>query len=119
MLAAICEKYPADRPALEAQISTAVLDRRENTGCGFFTYFVVDRSSTPFIAGERLRDGPAARIEGVKHGFGFILWLENGYASCLEGYNWGEGSTVGLDLGCVKFEIAAKPEDIQPSATDN
>ena len=116
---AIYEKYPADRSALEAQISTAVLDRRENTGCGFFTYFIVDRSLSPPIGGERLRDGPAARIEGVKHGFGFILWLDAGYANCLEGYNWGEGNTVGLNFETVKFEIAAKPEDLQTSATDN
>jgi hypothetical protein len=110
---AICEKYPADRPALETQISTAVLDRRENTGCGFFTYFVVDHRSPP-IGGERMRHGPGARIEGVKHGFGFILWLDKGYADCLEGYNWGEGNTVGLNFETVKFEIAATAQDFQP-----
>jgi hypothetical protein len=79
---------------------------------------VVDRSSSPPVSGERLRDGPAARIEGVKHGFGFILWLEDGYADCLEGYNWGEGSTVGLNFDTVRFELAAKPEDFPPLATD-
>jgi hypothetical protein len=119
VLDAICEKYPADCSALQAQISAAALDRRENTGCGFFTYFVVDRSSSPPINGERLRDGPAARIEGVKHGFGFILWLDEGYANCLEGYNWGEGNTVGLNFETARFEIAAKPEDFPPLASDS
>jgi hypothetical protein len=119
VLDAICEKYPVDRSALRAQLSTAAFVRRENTGCGFFTYFVVDRSSGPPISGERLRDGPAARIEGVKHGFGFILWLDEGYGSCLEGYNWGEGNTAGLDLETVRFEIAAKPEDFPPLASES
>ena len=60
-----------------------------------------------------MRDGPSARIEGVKHGFGFILWLEEGYADCLEGYNWGDGDTTALDLEAVNFEIAANPDDLQ------
>jgi len=118
VLDAICEKYPADRSALQAQIATAALDR-QNTGCGFFTYFFVDRSSSPPIRGERLRDGPAARIDGVKHGFGFILWLDDGYANCLEGYNWGEGNTVGLNLETVRFEIDENPEDFPPLVSDN
>jgi len=113
VLDSICAMHPADRSALVAQLSTAVFDRRENTGCGFFTHFAVDRSCSPPIGGKRLRDGPAAQIEGVKHGFGFILWLEEGYADCLEGYNWGEGDTTGLDLNSLKFQLAARPEDLQ------
>jgi hypothetical protein len=112
VLDSIYEMHPEDRPTLQAQLSTAVFVRRENTGCGFFTYFAVDVSSSPPIGGKRLRDGPAARIQGVKHGFGFILWLENGYAHCLEGYNWGEGVTTDLNFEDIKFELAAKPEDL-------
>jgi len=58
VLGAICEMHPEDRVALEAQLSTATFDRREKDGYGFFTYFAVDRASTPSIGGMRLRNGP-------------------------------------------------------------
>ena len=115
VLDSICEMHPSDKSALNAQLSTAVLGRRENTGCGFFTYFAVDQLSTPPIGGRRLRDGPSAQIEGVNYGFGFILWLKEGYADCLEGYNWGDGDTTGLDLEAANFEIAANPDDLLPN----
>jgi len=38
---AICEEHSNDRAAIEAQLSTAKLRSRENTGAGFFTYFDV------------------------------------------------------------------------------
>jgi hypothetical protein len=105
VLDAICDKHPADRSALEAQLSTAILTNRENTGCGFFTHFVVDKSSSGPIGGERLRDGPPAQVEGVKHGMGFILWFEEGYADCLEGYAFGDDSTAELPLETLCFKI--------------
>jgi hypothetical protein len=35
---------------------------------------------------------------------GFILWLEEGYAKCLEGYSY-EESTTGIALDRADFEI--------------
>src|SRR5260370_41816620 len=104
VLAAICEMHSADRVALEVQLSTATFLSRENTGGGFFTCFAVDRASSDAIGGRRLRDGPAIRIDGLEHGMGFILWLKEGYADCLEGYSYAE-STTGLALEAVGFEI--------------
>jgi hypothetical protein len=105
VLTAICSMHPEDRAALEAQLSTATLDGRENTGAGFYTRFTVDRASSMAIGGRRLRDGPAAKVAGLEHGLGFILWLEDGYADCLEGYSYGNESTSGAELETVKFEI--------------
>jgi len=104
VLAAICDTYSADRAALEAQLSTATLLSRENTGAGFFTRFAVERASSAAIGGIRLRDGPATKIDGLEHGMGFILWLEEGYAECLEGYSYAE-STSGIVLEAAGFEI--------------
>lgn len=104
VLRAICEAHPADQAALEGQLSTAIILSRENTGAGFYTRLVVERSSTKPIGGERLRHGPAVRIDGLEHGMGFILWLKEGYADCLEGYCYGE-STDMLALERVGFEI--------------
>jgi hypothetical protein len=104
VLQAICERHLTDRMVLEAQLSTATVLSRENTGAGFYTYFTVERSSSPAIGGERLRSGPAARVVGLEHGMGFILWLKEGYADCLEGYCYGE-STTGIAFDQVGFEI--------------
>lgn len=73
VLRAICDAHPKDRAALEVQLSTATVLNRENTGAGFYTRFSVKRASNTAIEGERLRRGPAARIDGLEHGMGFIL----------------------------------------------
>ncbi len=96
--------YSSDQAALEAQLSTATLLSRENTGAGFYTRFAVERASIAALTGERLRAGPETKIDGLRHGMGFILWLKEGYADCLEGYSYAE-STTGIILGAVGFEI--------------
>jgi hypothetical protein len=109
VLNAICQVHPADRPALEAQLSTATLSSRENTGCGFFTSFAVDRSASAPVPSPRLRNGPLAKLEGMQYGLGFILWLEEGYADCLEGYAYGDDSTTELNFESVGFNITNPP----------
>ena len=104
VLRAICEKHLADRALLQAQLSTATVLTRENTGAGCYTYISAERTSSTAIGGERLRNGPAARVDGLEHGMGFILWLKQGYADCLEGFCYDE-STVGITFENVGFEI--------------
>lgn len=36
---------------------------------------------------------------------GFILWLKEGYADCLEGYAYGPDSTTELSWESVQFQI--------------
>jgi hypothetical protein len=103
VLRSICEMYLVDKSALEAQLSTAVVVRRENTGAGFYTDFEVEREDAA-IRGDGLRHGPAARVDGLEYGMGFILWLKEGYANCLEGYSYQE-SAVGVAFEHVGFEI--------------
>ena len=104
VLRAICENHLADRAALRAQLSTTTVLNRENTGAGFHTYFAVERVSCPALGGERLRNGPAARVEGLARGMGFILWLKEGYVDCLEGYSYDE-STTGIAFERAAFEL--------------
>ncbi len=106
VLRAICEKESVDRDrtALESQLSTAILASRKNTGAGFYTSFAVDRGSNASVGGERLRNGPAMRIDGLQHGMGFILWLKDGYAELLEAYSY-EESTIEIDFERAGFEI--------------
>ena len=104
VLAAICEMHPADREVLESQLDSARLSSRENTGAGFYTRFSEDPSSSSPIRGVRLRESPQFKIDGLKHGMGFILWLKQGYANCLEGYSY-DDSTENTRLETVRFEI--------------
>jgi hypothetical protein len=104
VLRAICELHPVDRASLEGQLSTAIVLSRENTGAGFYTRFSIEPSSDIAIGGESLRRGPAARIDGLVYGMGFILWLKEGYADCLEGYSY-EESTTRTALERIGFEI--------------
>lgn len=103
VLRAIWVTHVADRVALEVQLSTATLLSRENTGVGFYTNFTVGLPNE-VIGGERLRHGPAARIDGLERGMGFILWLNEGHANSLEGYTYDE-STVDIALDRVAFTI--------------
>ena len=109
----ICDAIPEDGPSLRAQVATAGVRKRENTGGGFFTYFDIDRT-TPGI-GERkprgMRDGPFAQVRGAAHGMGFILWLKDGYADCLEGYCYSNDDTKGWDLENLSFKLSASPPD--------
>lgn len=104
---AVCEMHTADRDALEAQLSTATVRSRENTGAGFYTSFDVQRDYVVSIGGEGLKRGPQARIDGFQHGMGFILWLKQGYLDCLEGYSY-DDSTAGIDLERIGFEIVSQ-----------
>lgn len=106
VLLAICEMHPVDQAVLEGQLSTAMILSRENTGAGFYTRFSIKHCSDTAIGGERVRRGPEAKIDGLEHGMGFILWLTEGYANCLEGYSYGE-STTKIALEQAGFEIPA------------
>src|ERR1700761_5855250 len=90
----ICRIFPADRPALEAQLATAKVTERENSGAGFFTNFDVSHDVEP-LPGDRLRSGGWAKVDGFKQPVGFILWLKDGRAACLEGFTI-DDSTVGV-----------------------
>ncbi len=104
VLRAICEMHPVDQAALEGQLSTATILSRENTGVGFYTRFSIKHCADTVIGGERLRRGPVAKIHGLEHGMGFILWLNEGYSDCLEGYCYQE-STTKIALEQAGFEI--------------
>jgi hypothetical protein len=105
VLEAICRAHPADRTALEAQLSTAAFRSRENTGAGFYTRFGVDQDTSTQIRGVQLKNGPQVKIDGLDHGMGFILWLKEGYAQCIEGYSYGE-STTELAFETLGFDVS-------------
>jgi hypothetical protein len=103
VLRAIASQYPDANSAIDAQRSAVCVTDRSNTGAGFYTTFEVDQSC-PVVAATSPIGNVTARVQGVDHGMGFILWLQNGRLSKLEGYSF-EEDTARIDLGAVDFDL--------------
>ena len=106
VLKEICAQYPQDRASLEAQLAAATVSGRQNTGAGFFTDLHVPRDHMHKVAaGERASGSVIARLDGLAGEMGFVVFLEDGFLNCLEGYVYGDESTLGIDLMNVRFQI--------------
>jgi hypothetical protein len=73
------------------QLAHATVTKREFTGVGFFTEFVLPEHATV------RRDLPDATIgdvgaefPGLQHGAGFVLFIRGGVVTMLEGYTYDE-----------------------------
>lgn len=65
-----------------------VVSRREFTGVGFFTEFSCSPSVARLQAPMRARFGDVlAEVEGLEHGAGFVLFIDDGLVTMLEGYS--------------------------------
>ena len=63
----------------------------EMTGTGFFTYFKISPEALRLPNNVRLRFGDvSAEIEGIKHGAGFVLFVDDGILTTLEGFTYDE-----------------------------
>jgi hypothetical protein len=72
---------------LRKDLSICRVSRREMTGAGFYTHF--DAGVAPTASNSKLRFGDVvAEIDGMTHGAGFVLYVENGRLSMLEGYGY-------------------------------
>jgi hypothetical protein len=95
---------------LQEQIATCAVPNRELTGTGFFTTLDVDRGSVAPVEGLPSRSGDVhLEIEGLAHGAGFVLFIEDGYIRTLEGYPYDEPwpDAVG-DFRLSRFEGTRK-----------
>jgi hypothetical protein len=76
---------------IRQQLAHAQVGRREFTGVGFFTRFLVPSDTAV------RRDLPdmeigniGAEFPGVQHGAGFVLFIRDGVITMLEGYTYDE-----------------------------
>jgi len=104
VLREICRQRADAREALETQLATATVIRRENSGAGFFTHLAVDRSTAAMRSDERVLGNVAATVEGFEQPILLLLFIKNGYADVIEGATVGD-STVGIDLLTLRFKI--------------
>ena len=82
----------------------AMVSNFENTGAGFFST-IVAAEDPPTLTEESPLDGAYAKVEGIEHGMGFIVFLKDGRVSLIEGYCHGDDSTGGLDFARLKFDL--------------
>jgi hypothetical protein len=83
----------------------------ENTGAGFFSTVTVGPDVPP-ITDKSPLDGAYGSVEGIVDGMGFIVFLEGGRLTLIEGYCHGATST-GIEFARVNFDI--KPWSIAQS----
>jgi len=109
-----------DHPALAAlreQVAHCQVTDREMTGVGFFTKLSVGRSSPPAPALRgivRLGD-VEADIEGLEHGAGFVLVIEDGSLRELEGYSYDEPWPATIGAFSVRYvNVVRDLQDLQP-----
>lgn len=105
---AVLEKMLAgDSPVLATlrkQLSVAAVARRELTGVGFFcTLSVSTDEPSADIQGRGPIGDVEAEIEGLNHGAGFLLWLEEGRMSMLEGFSYDEPWPAEFDRFTLRY----------------
>lgn len=69
---------------LNEQYKNSEILKRDFTGVGFFTYYHI-YDSPSLKEKERIMLHTAAKIEGMELELLFILYIEEGYITCLEG----------------------------------
>lgn len=104
VLRKICGQYPAQRAILEAQIASATVLSRDNSGAGFFTNLAVERAKAPALGGEQVRGNVWVQIDGFDQPATFLLFFKDGYADFLEGATVGD-NTEGVDFAAITFSI--------------
>lgn len=81
-----------DGPVLDAlrkQAEVSGVREREWTGAGFFTRLETQHAS-PKVRGTVRIGGVFAEVQGLKHGAGFVLTVEDGLLTMLEGFSYEE-----------------------------
>jgi hypothetical protein len=72
------------------QLEVCRCSKREATGVGFYTYLDVSAYTGPRPELDLKFGDVVAKIDGLEHGAGFVLYLKAGALMMLEGYTYGE-----------------------------
>jgi hypothetical protein len=103
VLEAAAHDYKASADPLRKQIATAQVTDFENTGVGFFSTVKVS-PKTPRLTEQSPLDAATGSVADIPHGMGFLVFLEDGHISQIEGYTY-DGSTADLDFETVDFNV--------------
>ena len=119
VIEATANDYPALADDLRRQAETAGVTSFENSGGGFFSNVTVSTDAPALPNNSRL-EGAIGAVEGIEHGMGFIVSLEDGRLSVIEGYSHGGASTADVDFAVARFDIRpwSKSGDLWSESSD-
>ncbi len=91
--------------ALRRQLERCRVASRETTGVGFFTTLAIapDIEPAPVRPGRMSLGDVKGDVDGLEHGVGFVLFVENGVLDVLEGFSYVEPWTA-ID---ARYELKA------------
>jgi hypothetical protein len=78
--------------SLRTQFERCRVAARKPTGVGFFTQLHIpdDAEPAPVKPGRMSLGNVVATVDGLQHGAGFVLFVENGVLDMLEGFSYDE-----------------------------
>ena len=80
-LNSIFDETPGLAPSLKAQVAGATVTKRINSGAGFFTTISVRPDTVPVNGPFLPVHETGARVRGLEHGRGFVLFMTDGRLS--------------------------------------
>lgn len=96
---------------LREQLEGCEVKSREQTGVGFYTKFELPDSVEISLNVRSFKIGDVfAEIEGIKHGAGFILYVEDGKLDMLEGYTFDDPWPS--EIGKFQLSYVGKTRDL-------
>jgi hypothetical protein len=102
-----------DHPVLAAlrdQLAGATVKGRQHTGVGFFTDFSPAKDAVPAPV-RKLRFGDVqATIDGLQHGADFVLFVDDGLLTMLEGFSYDEPWPAEIVGFSVSYSDPARPD---------
>lgn len=96
--------FPAFAAVLKRQLEKAKVTKFENTGGGFFSSVAV-ANDAPLLSSRSPLDVACAKVDGLEHPMGFLIFVKEGRITLLEGYAFGYEPTTDIDFQRVIFEM--------------
>ena len=112
----VLEKFlQGDHPTLNtlrAQLSSVKVANREHTGSGFFSELhVADGAPCAPIMGREHISDVVGKTESLELGLGFVLFIEDGRLSLLEGHTYGENLPIG-PISLTELDYEEEPRQL-------
>jgi hypothetical protein len=101
VIEAIGRQYPEHASGLAAQIATARVTERENTGCGMYLTFEVDPSAPKIVPESSPLGWVSSWIGGLE--VQFMVYVKEGLIALIEGFSFGDVDISDVELSDPSF----------------
>ena len=101
----IQESTRQGNPRVARQMEAAQVTAFENTGAGFYSTVSVPADAPRLPDEQSVLDGAHGSVNGVADAMGFIVFLQDGRLSEIEGYTHAIDSTAEIEFATVDFQL--------------